>query len=139
MVSNLYATATEADPIRGELTGRNAQPDRGIPAPSICLTPLDEASGTTQIFTMAFPSLYPMGRADFNSPRLRSVSLSDYSRHLLCYHNSRFGRHSRWRFLVFNILLRRKAANVARFYVLKALGLKDFSRKELMAALQDNT
>ncbi|CAG8983615.1 hypothetical protein HYALB_00004637 [Hymenoscyphus albidus] len=138
MVPNLHITTTEADLIRGELTGRNAQP-QGIPAPSIRTTPLDEASGNERIFTMAFPTLYPTGRADFNSPRVRSVSLSDYDRHLLCYHDGRFGRHPWWRFLVFNILMRRNAASAARFYVSKASGLKDLTREELAAALQDDT
>lgn len=87
---------------------------------------------------MAFPTLYATGRADFNSPRLRSVSLSDYARHLLCYHDGRFGRHPRWRFLAFNTIMRRKAANAAR-YVSKASGLKDLSREELAATLQDDT
>ena len=139
MVPNLNVTTTEADLIRGELTGRHPQPDQGIPAPSIRMTPLDEASGNERIFTMAFPTLYPTGRADFNSPRLRSVSLSDYARHLLCYHDGRFGRHPRWRFLVFNMIMRRKAASAARFYVSKASGLKDLTREELTAALQDDT
>ena len=105
MVPNLHVTTTEADLIRGELTGRHPQSNQGIPAPSIRMTPLDEASGNERIFTMAFPTLYPTGRADFNCPRLRSVSLSDYARHLLCYHDGRFGRHPRWRFLIFNIII----------------------------------
>jgi hypothetical protein len=85
---------------------------------------------------MAFPTLYPTGAADFNSPRLRRVDLGDYARHLLCFHDKRFGRHPRWRFLIFNILMRRKAAKAARFYVSKASGLKDMDREELTAALQ---
>lgn len=139
MVPNLQITTTEADLIRSELTGGNPLPSEGIPAPSIRITPLDKATGTERIFTMAFPTLYPTGRADFNSPRLRSVSLAEYARHLLCYRDSRFGCHPRWRFLIFNILMRRKAASAARFYVSKASGLKDLSREELAVALQDNT
>jgi hypothetical protein len=38
--------------------------------------------------------------------------------------------------LIFNILIRRKAAKAACFYVLKASGLKDMNQEELMAALQ---
>jgi hypothetical protein len=132
MVPNLHVTTTEADLICSELTGH------GIPAPSIHSMPLDEASASKRIFTMAFSTLYPMGRADFNSPRLWTVSLGDYARHLLCYHNGRFGRHLRWRFLVFNILMRRKAASIAHFYVSKASGLKDLTREELTAVLEDN-
>ena len=39
---------------------------RCLPAPSIRTTPIDEASSKT------FPTLYPTGQADFNTPRLRT-------------------------------------------------------------------
>ena len=54
---------------------------------------------------------------------------------MLRYQDGRFGRHPRWRFLIFNILLRRRANSSARFYVSKASGLKDLSREELTEAL----
>jgi ATP-dependent DNA helicase PIF1 len=53
----------------------------------------------------------------------------------MCFHDGRFGRHPRWRFFAFNILMRRKANNSARFYVSKASGLKDMTRDELRDAL----
>jgi hypothetical protein len=37
-------------------------------------TPIDEAAGSERIFAMAFPTLYPTGMADFNTPRIRHVS-----------------------------------------------------------------
>ena len=37
------------------------------------------------------------------------------------------------------MIMRQKAASAARFYVSKASGLKDLSREELTAALQDDT
>lgn len=51
------------------------------------------------------------------------------------YRDGRFGRHPRWRFLIFNILMRRKANSSARFYVSKASDLKDLTREELTTAL----
>ena len=51
------------------------------------------------------------------------------------YQDGRFGRHPRWRFLIFNILMRRKANSSARFYVSKASGLKDLTREELTSTL----
>ena len=84
---------------------------------------------------MAFPTLHPTGRADFNTSRSRKVDLNDYARHLMCFHDGRFGRHPRWRFFVFNLLMRRRANRSARFYVSKASGLKDLSREELTDAL----
>jgi ATP-dependent DNA helicase PIF1 len=134
MTPNLNITATEADLILGEISGWTPLPP-GIPAPSIRQTPIDEASGKERIFAMAFPTLHPTGRADFFVPRLRKVDLNDYARHLMCFHNGRFGRHPRWRFFIFNLLMRRKASGSARFYVSKASGLKDLSRDELAEAL----
>jgi hypothetical protein len=48
--------------------------------------------------------------------------------HLICYQDGRFGSNPRWRFFIFNILVRRKASAAARFYVSKASGLKDLSQ-----------
>src|SRR5271168_3662376 len=150
MVPNLNITTTEVDLILNELAGRNSPPP-GLPAPSIRSTPIDEAAGKDRIFAMAFPTLYPTGLADFNAPRLRKVDLNDYIRHLMCFSDGRFGRHPRWRFLAFNMIMRRKvggsaynpfnmlmrqkANSSARFYVSKASGLKDLSRDELTEAL----
>jgi hypothetical protein len=89
-----------------------------------------------QIFAMAFPTLYPTGRADFNAPRQRTVTLKAYIQHLLRFQDGRFGRHPRWRFLAFNILIRRKAGSAARYYILKTSGLKDLDYNELRDTLQ---
>jgi hypothetical protein len=134
IVPNLNITTTEIDLIVQEITGRHL-PLPSLPVPSIRNTPIDEASGKDHIFAMAFPTLYPTGRADFNTPRLRKVDLNHYARHLMCFHDGRFGQHPRWRFLIFNILMRRKANSSARFYVSKASGLKDMNREELAEAL----
>jgi ATP-dependent DNA helicase PIF1 len=107
----------------------------GIPASAICQTPIDEISGRDRIFAMAFPTLYPTGQADYNTPRLRNVSLQDYAGHLLCWHDGRFGRHPRWRFLIFNMILRERAKTAARFHVSKESGLQDLTREELVEAL----
>ena len=97
MVSNLDVTETEADLILREISTRASSPD-GIPRPSTRHTPIDEASGRDRIFAMAFPTLYPTGRADINARRLRTVSLQDCACHLMRFLDGRFGRHPRWRF-----------------------------------------
>ena len=84
---------------------------------------------------MAFPTLYPTGRADLNDSRQRSVELRDYARHLMCYRDGRFGRHPRWRFFLFNILMRRKAGSAARYYLFQNSGLKDMRREKFGEAL----
>jgi hypothetical protein len=105
-----------------EITGQVLVSSR-LHFPSIRKTLIDEAARGERIFAMAFPTLYPTGKADFNACRLRKVDLMDYARHLLCFRDGRFGRHPRWKFLVFNILMRNRAKGSARFYVSKTSGL----------------
>jgi hypothetical protein len=108
MVPNLNITTTEVDQILQEISSRGPEPP-SLPAPSIRQTPIDEASGRDRIFAMAFPTLYLTGRADFNASRSRKVDLDDYAQHLMCFHDGRFGRHPRWRFFVFNLIMRQRA------------------------------
>src|SRR5580700_10828825 len=134
MVPNLNITTTEVDLILNEISGQIPIPP-GLPVPSIRQTPIYKAARRDRIFAIAFPTLYPTGLADFNAPRLRKVDLNNYAQYLICFSDGRFGRHPRWRFLGFNMLMRRKASGSARFYVSKASGLKDLSRDELTEAL----
>ena len=138
VVLSLDQEATEANLILEAITGRKPPPT-GIPAPSIRRTPIDEASGRERILSLAFPTLYPTGQADWNTPRLRTVPLIDYARHLLCWHDQRFARHARWRFLVFNMYMRQKARSTAQFYVSRSSYIKDLTREELTEALDTDT
>jgi ATP-dependent DNA helicase PIF1 len=105
MVPNLNITTTEVDLILNKISGWDPIPP-SLLAPSIRSTPINEAARKDRIFAMAFPTLYPTGQADFNAPRLRKVDLNDYAQHLMCFSDGRFRRHPRWRFLVFNMLMR---------------------------------
>jgi hypothetical protein len=122
MIPNLQNNSTKVDIIINEITGRVPVPS-GLHFPSIRQTLIDEAAGKERIFAMAFPTLYLTGKADFNACRLRKVDLTDYARHLLCFRDGRFGHHPRWKFLVFNLLMRTRARGSARFYVSKTSGL----------------
>ena len=133
-VPNTAETSTEIDLLLQELIGHH-QTYYALPAPSIRRTPIDEIAGTERLFTMAFPTLYPTGHADLNTPRCRSVTLLEYAAHFMRYKDGRFGRHPRWRFLVFNMHMRLKASKSARYFVSKTSGLKDLDRDELQQAL----
>jgi hypothetical protein len=100
MVPNLNVSTAEADLLLASISGRAPLPP-GLPAPSIRSTPLDEAAGRERIFAMAFPTLYPTGRADFNTAWEMKLDLNDYARRMMCYHDGRFGRHPRWNLLCF--------------------------------------
>jgi ATP-dependent DNA helicase PIF1 len=137
-VPNLQTDATEADIILQELGLQPPPSSYGLPAPSVRLTPIDEASGKERILSMAFPTLYPTGVADFFVPRQRSVTLPQYAEHLMRYRDGRFAKHPRWRFYIFNIIMRQRARKVSGFYTSKQSGLKNLSREDLATAFQEN-
>ncbi|EEU34868.1 uncharacterized protein NECHADRAFT_98098 [Fusarium vanettenii 77-13-4] len=79
----------------------NAQAQHQMPLPSIRRTPINEFNRSQPLLTLAFPTLYPDGKADFVEPRLRSQ-------------DGRFARHKTWPFIALNTLLRaqvRKRSN----------------------------
>lgn len=137
-VPNTCPEVTEANQILEKLIGENRR-HIDVPAPDIRSTPIDEAAGRERIFAMAFPTLYPNGQADFNQARSRSVTLKEYASHLMRYKDGRFGRHPRWRFMVFNILMRDKSKKSARYYVSKSSNLSDLTREELGEALNSDS
>jgi hypothetical protein len=81
----------------------------------------DESSGQA-LFTMALPTLFPLGKADFSIPRLRTVSLSDWAQHLMRYKDGRFGSHPRFRYMVFNQIMRQRVASSSRWFANKNNG-----------------
>jgi hypothetical protein len=134
IVPNLDIAATEVELILERISGRDSViPD--IPVLSVRQTPIDKVSGKDRIFAIAFPTLYPTGRAEFNTPRLQKVDLYNYIQYLLYFIDQRFARHPCWRFFVFNLLIYWKACKSAQFYVSKVPNLKDLTCKELTEIL----
>jgi len=64
-------------------------------------TPLSKRSASF-IMRGAFPTLFPYGKADFDMPRSRTVTLAAYAKHMLKYQDGRFGRHPLFRYYMFN-------------------------------------
>ncbi|EED12031.1 hypothetical protein TSTA_001030 [Talaromyces stipitatus ATCC 10500] len=91
-----------------ELPERSAVPD--------ILAQEDELTSIS-ITPWAFPTLFPRGEAEFTSPRQRTVPFEDYIKHLMKFHDGRFARHPRFRYVVFNILMRQQANSKAGFFV----------------------
>ena len=106
VVLSLDQDTTEANLILEGITGHRLP--SSLPAPSIRQTPIDEASGRERILSLTFPTLYPTGQADLNTPRLREMPLKDYARHLISWHDQRFTRHARWRFLSLTCICARR-------------------------------
>jgi hypothetical protein len=87
---------------------------------SLRQTPLAEFNNQEALLSLAFPSLFPNGLAEFVSPRLREVTYSNYIKCLMAYRDGRFARHSHFRYAVFNTFMRKQSMEKAGFFVRKA-------------------
>ena len=58
--------------------------------------------------SLAFSMLFHRGRAEFITPRPRTSTLPAYVQHLQ-YHDGRFAKHPRFRFVRFNTIARHQA------------------------------
>ncbi|KAM4067379.1 ATP-dependent DNA helicase PIF1 [Hirsutella rhossiliensis] len=72
--------------------------------------PIDEFNRSQPLLSLAFPTLYPDGKADFVEPRLRSITYQDYLGHAMRWHDGRFARHKTWPFVALNTLLQEAMA-----------------------------
>jgi len=72
--------------------------------PTIRPAPINEHDRTRRYIIEGFPSLFPMGNADFHEDRLHNVS-ADYFKHLMRYRNGCFAQHPRFRYFAWNSLL----------------------------------
>ena len=79
-------------------------------------TPLNEFHSEGYI-TLAFPTLFPTGAADFTAPRMRPVTLGFYLKHPMMYSDGRFARHPRFRYFALNTEMRWRAIQAGRVYV----------------------
>ena len=105
VVPDLTSEQTEMEHLRRDVLPA----PRSLSVPSFRGTPVSEWENKC-LFRMAFPSLFPRGEGDFYLPRDQDIKLADWIRHLLRYKDDRFARHSRFRYVAFNILMRKPTA-----------------------------
>ncbi|KAM4055583.1 PIF1-like helicase [Hirsutella rhossiliensis] len=128
-VPDLLAKDTELDALRSVLagepeanarlplaTGSQGRGQHGLRLPNIRHTPINEFNRSHALLSLAFPCLFPDGRADFVEPRLRSIEYKDYIEHAMRWHDGRFARHPTFRFVAFNTLMRSQARARSRFF-----------------------
>ncbi len=79
-----------------------------IPWPTQNDQPLSEFT-TRYFFTLSFPCLFPFGTGDFHINRVRTCdSMSDWAEHLMWYEEGRFAQHHYFKFIVHNIIMRKR-------------------------------
>ncbi|KHO00508.1 ATP-dependent DNA helicase PIF1 [Metarhizium album ARSEF 1941] len=149
-VPDLLAKDTELDALRSILAGEpeaNARPplatapkgqaQHELRFPNIRHTPINEFNRSHALLSLAFPCLFPDGRADFVEPRLRSIEYKDYIEHAMRWHDGRFARHPTFRFVAFNTLMRSQARARSKFFVKQHDGTREpLTREQLIQALE---
>ncbi|EXU94986.1 PIF1-like helicase [Metarhizium robertsii] len=149
-VPDLLAKDTELDALRSILAGEpEPEADTGLstafPAqahhelllPNIRRTPINEFNRSHALLSLAFPCLFPDGRADFVEPRLRSIDYKDYIEHAMRWHDGRFARHPTFRFVAFNTLMRSQARARSKFFVKQHdVSHEPLTREQLIQALE---
>ena len=114
----------------------NKQGTVTIPWPTRGNAPLSEFT-THHFFTLAFPTLFPFGSGDFFVNRPRSISsLADWADHLLWYEDGRFAHHSYFKFVVHNMIMRRRALENSSYIVQQQLGEQHFTISDLKEKIQ---
>ena len=119
-VPNAARTVTEQDSIRQSVQEHQTTHGSSGPStlmwPTIGRTPINEFT-TEGYFSLAFPTLYPAGAADFLGQRQNEITIGYYFNHLIMYYDGRFAKHPQFRFFALNTEMRWRALQAGRIYV----------------------
>ncbi|EED12765.1 conserved hypothetical protein [Talaromyces stipitatus ATCC 10500] len=137
-VPDLLAQEDEMSAIRNQL-----QPEEScqqhMEFPPFRSTPIAEFTRSQPLLSWAFPALFPRGEGEYIHPRQRTVSFADYAKHLMKFHDGRFARHPRFRYVVFNTMMRQQANTKASFFVKqKTKDGREITADDLRLAFEDD-
>ena len=133
-VPGIAPRPSELDAVCIGMRDRNLDGSIGpLPWPVMGL-PLSEYS-TEGLFSMAFPTLFPTGDADFTHPRRKKLDLHEWVKHLMRYRDSRFATHPRFRFFALNLIFRHRAMQQGRFLFSRSIGNRAMTIGQLKDAL----
>lgn len=85
--------------------------------PAIRPTPLNEFNQQFPLLSLACPSLFPRGEADYSATRPIKIKYHEYLEHAMRWHDGRFARHHTFRYIALNTLMRQQAHTQSRYYV----------------------
>ncbi|XP_057827704.2 uncharacterized protein LOC131039077 isoform X1 [Cryptomeria japonica] len=92
--------------------------DNIVDWPEIGLTPINEYN-TEGLLDMAFPTLFPNGIGLQIQPRTREIKMHEYVLHLMRFHDQRFGQHPRFRYYIYNLMMRHRSQSLATVFMKK--------------------
>ena len=115
-VPNATQQRTERETVQQSLQDLQTGSSCSLMWPTIGGAPINEFT-TEGYFSMAFPTLFPTGAADFLGQRCNQVTIGNYFTHLMKYSDGRFAKHPRFRFFALNTEMRRRALQAGRIYI----------------------
>jgi len=107
MIPDMVQDQTELERLQEAMATRQSI----LSVPSFRQTPISEWANQC-ILRMAFPTLFPQGLGDPNLERPHEIKYIDWIKHVLRLKDGRFARHPRFRYMVFNILLRSQSKSM---------------------------
>lgn len=114
-VPNATQQRTEQETIKESPQNLQSRSSHTLTWPTIGGSPINEFT-TEGYFSMAFPTLFPTGAADFLGLQSNQVTIDNYITHLLKYDDGRFARHPRFRFFALNTEMQWRALQAGRIY-----------------------
>jgi hypothetical protein len=132
VVPDMLSDLTEFDALRQQMQSNTRE--NFLSMGSIRRTPIADLDAKERCLSLAFPSLYPTGLAEFVQPRLRDISYHSYVKLMLCYRDGRFARHPRFRYAAFNTIMRRQLQEKVGFFVKRYAGREEMTLEEIRAA-----
>lgn len=87
---------------------------------------------------MAFPCLFPTGKADLRSPREKKISPVCYFQHLMKYKDERFAKHPRFRYFALNSVMRWSALQNGGVFVKKNSEFRNMKKADIKKKLEED-
>ena len=109
--SVVQSHSREEDTIQKQLSHGNP-----VSWPMLDNTPINEFQ-TEGYFSLAFPTLFPDAKGDFTVPRVRTITIGYFFKHLMLYSDGRFAKHPRFRYFALNTEMRWRAMQSGRIYI----------------------
>jgi len=132
VIPNLLVEQSERNILEHHLHSQHQH----LTMPDFRAMPIDEAH-TQLLYSMAYPTLFPHGKADFSLPRHCTVTLQQWVEHLIRYKDGRFASHPRFRYMAFNQVMRLRVSKVSHWLVKKSDLERQLTIEELRDAVQD--
>jgi hypothetical protein len=134
-VPSLAPLPSEQDAITTAMNDSGLASTSDAPLPWPPTGPALSEYSTLGLFSMAFPTLFPLGLADISLRRDRKIELHEWVKHLMRYRDSRFATHPRFRFFALNIIFRHRSMQRGKYLFSRNISHHNMTIGQLREAL----